>query len=189
MKGQGIIEYGIILMLIVCVGVCAYSLFRIQDNMTTMYAQIESNLGSMASNNATYDTGRIFTHNNIDWHQTNLTYSRDEDLFSGGSGGTSTNQKDYTVYWRVDANGNREYRVGMLVYDKNNRTNSLMPKSGDVSYFYTTSGNYYKITTSDSNTSIEQVDKSQVTGSLVKITYVPSTSVSQPHNSFFSYFH
>lgn len=188
MKGQGIIEYGIILMLIVCVGVCVYSLLRIQNNMETMYAQIESNLGSIASNNTTYDTGRIFTQNGIVWHQTSLTYTRPENSSSGMYGNTNRTN-DFTVYWRLNDNNTREYRVGMEVHDADKKTNSLMPKSGNISYFYTTSDNYYKITTSDTNTSIEQVDKSQVTGSLVKITYVPSAPVSQTHNSLFAYFH
>lgn len=93
-KGQGLTEYGIILLLVVLIGGVVWFHSDIKGQLSTIYATISSDLKSIAGDEKSqaenYDTGNTTTISGILLHETSLTL------------------KGKTVYW-YEKNGVKQY--------------------------------------------------------------------------------
>lgn len=152
-KGQGLTEYGIILLLIVFIGGAVWSQFSIKDNLSTIYSTITTDLHSIAGETTAlenYDTGNTKTINGITFHETSLA-------LKGG-----------TIYWYTKTNGMKQYTNNLAVsnplnvkfLDKSTKfvpgTYQYMNLAEDHLYvfFRSTDGNIYKMSSDgkESNT-------------------------------------
>jgi hypothetical protein len=155
-KGQGITEYGIILLFVVLLGASEYYSGNIGQNISLLYSAASDHLYSIVNGPKTdYDTGITFTDSQSNvWHQTSLTYQT--------MNGINDPTKDYRVYWFINdgGKGNKEYKVGMSARGGDN---SLQAYLGGTSYFEDTNGNYYMLVESGgSNTTIAQVSSTSI---------------------------
>lgn len=93
-KGQGLTEYGIILLLVVLIGGIVWFHSDIKGQLSTIYATIASDLKSIAggekSQAENYDTGHTTTIGDVLLHETSLTL------------------KDKTIYW-YEKDGVKQY--------------------------------------------------------------------------------
>jgi len=139
-NGQGMTEYAVILALIVSMGVGMYESSGFSSAVDSLYGTIAVKLSTAVG----YDTGKTFTTTNGAtteiWHETTLSYP-----------GTTAG-KDYTIYWFINSDGNKEYKVGM---SSRGAGNSLQAYSGGTSYFKASDGNIYQIVENGGNTTIE----------------------------------
>lgn len=142
-KGQGLTEYGIILLLIVLMGSLIWFHNDVKGQLSTMYAAIGSNLKSVANGEATenYDTDETMTIAKTLVHFTSLT---------------EAGNSQHRIAWFTDSSGQRVY---FPYRDKNglhdttdlqgvhyNLKTEIGADGGQSTYFLATDGNYYKIT-------------------------------------------
>ena len=147
-KGQGLTEYGIILLLIVFIGGAVWSQFSIKDNLSTIYSTITTDLHSIAGETTAlenYDTGKI---DGI-FHQTSLSLGGKTIWWY-----TKNNVKQYTT----NGLGFSPLRVnpGSEGAKFSPGTKQYMNLAGDHLYvfFRSTDGNIYKMSSDgkESNT-------------------------------------
>jgi hypothetical protein len=99
-RGQGLTEYGIILLLVVLIGGAVWSGFDIKASLSTIYSTISSDLQSIAGGKTAvagnYDTGNTKTISGTVLHETSLSLRKK------------------TIYWYVDSNGTKQYTTNDL---------------------------------------------------------------------------
>lgn len=137
-KGQGLTEYGIILLIICTLGVGIYNASSIKDNLNTMYGTIVASLVDIAG----YDTGETLTVSyttregktaNVILHKTRLSYQDKPLYYYNMLTSKNENIRHYTNSTTGTGQGN--------IFSK-----TLNGWGDQPVYFKASSGAYYSIT-------------------------------------------
>lgn len=195
-KGQGLTEYGIILLLILGVGLGVYYGFNIKAQVGDMYSTVSSDLRSIIDDITPYsddvETYIMKQHKNknkvgpFTFHKTSLSAA---DLFYDGTTDSINNGQanDNSIWWFINSSGYKEYKVGKsnaygtgmlqeVPYTVKgvNKTNAygfnLTGNDTATTYFKATDGNTYQITYYANNPTGTTL--TQYTGDTKGITYV-----------------
>lgn len=171
-KGQGLTEYGIILLLVLMIGGLVWFHSDVKGQLSTIYAAIETDLKSIADDKATenYDTNETTTVAGTLVHFTSLS--------------VVGQQQNYRVAWFLDSSGQRvyfPYRDTNGLHDTADlqgvhqgwtfKDVQFDPDGGLTTYFKGADGSYYKIT--------DYEDKDTV---LTKYDGTPTSHVRVPYN-------
>lgn len=144
-KGQGIIEYALLLMLIVSLAAILASNYNLQNSISNVMSAVERALG--INETESYDTGITakFEDNGPAYHYTSLSIA-----------GSNT-----PVVWYLNSSGQRVYvlKTDNFLHDttdlqgiSSNRTDrpyQTDSNGGVITYFKANDGFYYKITAYD----------------------------------------
>ena len=164
-KGQGLTEYGIILLLILGVGIGIYFGDGFNDSVNSMYNTIEEKLDGIIS--STFDTGTVSKKHGVwDYNHRGVAYDKDNQgkyyLFHQTSVSyvDSKTNKATEVWWFINGAGYKEYKVGenndgrngMLQYIPKTvngysyRSDGVAITDTATTYFKASDGNIYQIT-------------------------------------------
>lgn len=191
-KGQGLTEYGIILLLVLGVGLSVYFGTGIKAQVGDMYSTVSSDLRSIIDDVTPYsDDLETYimtkdTHGSVGsrtFHKTSLSAA---DLFYDGTKDTinSGKAKDNSIWWFINSSGYKEYKVGKA-NDYGTGMLQEVPKKGDnkgysltgnqtaTTYFKATDGNTYQITYYANNP--KGTTLTQYTGDTSGITYITNS--------------
>ncbi|MGE1062914.1 hypothetical protein NXG27_09860 [Megasphaera paucivorans] len=103
-KGQGLVEYGLILLIVLSIGTGIYTVYQLKGSEHRIYSAITEKLQSILGVGDVFDTGETFTIMESDplgikpvtGHKTNLTVGKDT---------------AYTVYWYESRYGQKVYTL------------------------------------------------------------------------------
>ena len=189
-KGQGLTEYGIILLLILGVGMGVYFGSGYKGDLKNMYETIAEDLNEIIGD--TYDTGETSKKYGVwEWGHRGIAYDSDSQgkyyLFHKTSVSYKDDKKIGEVWWFINGAGYKEYKVdenndgssGMLQYIPT-QVNGYDYRLADgvaitdtsTTYFKGTDGNIYQITYYADNPT--GTTMTQYTGDASNITLVGS---------------
>lgn len=169
-KGQGLTEYGIILLLILGVGMGLWFHWNPQESVGAMYSTIASDVRSIVGEASGYeDDLETFeltkarqgngTLGPFTFHKTSLSFAGQG--YNGSKDQNNGNANDQSIWWFINSSGYKEYKVGkgnvygtgMLQevpkYVGNKEVNSYGYNITDTetyTYFKATDGNTYQVT-------------------------------------------
>ena len=138
-KGQGLTEYGIILLLICALGLAVYNYFNIKDNLQAIYGTVATDLDRIAG----FDTGEVIyvpvknattgKTDNVAFHATRLAF------------------EGKTIYWFQDSNSSTKQYTndGTSINSAGWMNYATSPKS--TFYFKGDDGNYYSVSANGSD--------------------------------------
>ena len=202
-KGQGLTEYGIILLLILCVGLGIWFGWDIKSKVNNLYSAVSTDLESIIDDvadayNDSVETYILktdkFGHNigSFTYHKTSVSAA---DLSYDGSKDSQNNgdANDHSVWWFINGSGYKEYKVGkanyygvgmlqevpMYVNEKKSNGDGYADMAAETyTYFKGSDGNTYQITYYTDNPTGTTLTK--YTGDTSKITYVSNSYSGYP---------
>lgn len=168
-RGQGLSEYGIILLLILGVGMGVWFHGNARDSLEAMYSTIGTDLKSIISGTSAYEddieTYTVYKRANgnkvgpFTFHKTSLSYAGKG--YNGSKDPNNGLSDDQTIWWFINHAGYKEYKVGKaniygtgmlqeVPYAVNNKTTDgrgyKITDEKTYTYFQATDGNTYQIT-------------------------------------------
>lgn len=145
-KGQGLTEYGIILLLVLLVGCGVWFNYDVKGNISTMYSAISMNLKSIADNETTenYDTGVTKKIGTTTLHKTSLSIFGTPIYWYIPESGFRKGIKQYT-YTNLDPN-DMTVNKASAGYNPGKYQYISADGSSLVSFFKADDGNIYQMT-------------------------------------------
>jgi len=205
-KGQGLTEYGIILLLILGIGTAVWFHWNIKDSLGTIYSTIGSDVKSIAGEAYGYvdDLESVVVKRNWDnkgniykgpltFHKTSLSFAGKG--YNGSKDINNGNPDDTSIWWFINSSGYKEYKVGKAnAYDSgmlqevpkylgknlSNRRGYDITADETYTYFKATDGNTYQVTYYKANPKGTTI--TPYTGDTSKIDYVTSDYTGYPAN-------
>ena len=162
-KGQGLTEYGVILLLICTVGVMIYTGFNIKGSIKALYSTVNNNLVSV-TDSLGYDTGNTITLMTKD---KNGKYTIPVQLHE-----TKLSFEGKTINWYTS--GDNTIKRYVYSSDKDgilNQNNWLNYNESATYYFKGDDGKYYTINTDGSSLHQYTGDVSFMNGSDYNVKY------------------
>lgn len=201
-KGQGLTEYGIILLLILGIGTAVWFHWNIKDSLGTIYSTIGLDVKSIAGEASgyvddleTFSFSKKYDGSNIGrtivFHKTSLSFAGQG--YDGSKDQNNDNADDQSIWWFINHAGYKEYKVGKAnIYDvgmlqevpfsvNGKKTDGKGYKNMDdatYTYFKATDGNTYQVTYYKANPTGTTI--TQYTGDTSKIDYVTSNYTGYP---------